>query len=103
VDARLVRERVRADDGLVRRHDDPVTVLTRRLDAHELRRVDARAKVELGRACRERHHDLFERRVAGALADAVDRHLGLARAGEDSRRACSPSRGRGRRGSAPRG
>ena len=29
----------------------------------------------------ERHHDLFERRVAGALADAVDRALDLPRAG----------------------
>ena len=29
----------------------------------------------------ERHHDLFERGVAGALADAVDGALDLARAG----------------------
>ena len=31
----------------------------------------------------ERHHDLFERRVAGALADAVDRALDLAHAALD--------------------
>ena len=29
------------------------------------------------------HDDLLERRVAGALAEAVDRHLDLARAGLD--------------------
>jgi O-acetyl-ADP-ribose deacetylase (regulator of RNase III) len=29
-----------------------------------------------------RHHDLFERGVAGALAEAVDRALDLARAGQ---------------------
>ena len=32
-----------------------------------------------------RHDDLFERRVAGALADAVDRALDLPRAGADRR------------------
>ena len=31
----------------------------------------------------QRHHDLLERRVAGALAEAVDRHLDLAGAGLD--------------------
>ena len=35
----------------------------------------------------QRHHDLFERRVAGALADAVDRALDLAHAALDRRQA----------------
>ena len=38
---------------------------------------------ELGRARPEGHDDLLERRVAGALAEAVDRDLDLARAGLD--------------------
>ena len=38
---------------------------------------------ELGRARPEGHDDLLERRVAGALAEAVDGHLDLARAGLD--------------------
>ena len=35
----------------------------------------------------QRHHELFERRVAGALADAVDRALDLAHAALDGREA----------------
>ena len=35
----------------------------------------------------QRHHDLFERRVAGALADAVDRALDLPHAALDGREA----------------
>ena len=35
----------------------------------------------------QRHHELFERRVAGALADAVDRALDLAHAALDRRQA----------------
>ena len=45
---------------------------------------DARAELgELGRARAQRHDDLFERGVAGALAEAVDRDLDLAGAGLD--------------------
>ena len=40
---------------------------------------------ELRRPRPEGHHDLLQRRVAGALAEAVDRHLDLARAGLDRR------------------
>ena len=35
----------------------------------------------------QRHHDFFERAVAGALADAVDRAFDLPRAGDDGRQA----------------
>ena len=38
-------------------------------------------EADVGLARLEQHHDLLERRVAGALADAVDRALDLARAG----------------------
>ena len=38
-------------------------------------------RLELGRSGAERHHDLLERRVAGTLAEAVDRDLDLAGAG----------------------
>ena len=84
VDARLVGERVAADDRLVRLDREAGEV------AHEPRRggdllgLDAAGELrELGRARPEGHDDLLERRVAGALAEAVDRHLDLARAGLD--------------------
>ena len=38
-------------------------------------------QADVGRARVQQHHDLLERRVARALADAVDRALDLARAG----------------------
>ncbi len=47
------------------------------------------------------HHDLLERRVAGALADAVDRALDLPRARAGRRRTSWRRPGPGRRGSAP--
>ena len=46
------------------------------------RRVDAGVEPDVGRARVQQHHDLLERRVARALADAVDRALDLARAGQ---------------------
>src|SRR5690606_17341169 len=52
--------------------------------AGELGRVDARLETECGMPGRERHHDLFEGGVAGSLADAVDGHLRLPRAGRDT-------------------
>ena len=83
VDARLVREGVAPDDRLVRLHveagdggqqfrgpqqqfrGDPVVIRDRVLPGAD------------------RHHDLFQRRVAGTLADAVDRAFHLARAGAE--------------------
>ena len=42
-------------------------------------------EADVGRARVQQHHDLLERRVARALADAVDRALDLARAGLQAR------------------
>ena len=58
--------------------------MSREIDAAgagDLARGDAGGQADVGLARREQHHDLLERRVAGALADAVDRALDLARAG----------------------
>ena len=84
VDPRLVGERVAADDRLVRLDREAGQV------AHEPRRrgdllgLDAAGELrELRRARPEGHDDLLERRVAGALAEAVDRDLDLAGAGLD--------------------
>ena len=80
VDAGLVREGVLADDRLV-----PLHVQAGDLRDEPARRVeplglDAGARPEDVLARPERHHDLLERGVAGALADAVDRALDLPRA-----------------------
>ena len=49
--------------------------------------LDAGAELgELRRPGPQRHHDLFERRVAGALTQAVDRDLDLAGAGLHGRK-----------------
>ena len=47
----------------------------------QLRRANAGVEREPIAAHVQRHDDLFERGVAGTLADAVDRALDLARAG----------------------
>src|SRR5947209_10238256 len=85
--ARLVREGVATDDGLVRLHaeaDGLGEQLARRVNlfgAHSAREGQAVwAHVQ-------RHDDLFERGVAGALADAVDSALDLARARAERREA----------------
>ena len=87
VDARFVREGVLADDGLVARdrHADDVRQHAR--GGIEPRGVDARVEIEEGIARLQRHDDFFERAVAGALADAVDGALDLARAGDHGREA----------------
>ena len=51
------------------------------------RRLDGRVERQPILAHAQRHHDLLERRVAGALADAVDRALDLAHAALDRREA----------------
>ena len=77
-------ERVAADDRLVRLDGEPGEVADEPAGRRDLLGLDAAAEVgELRRARPEGHHDLLERRVAGALAEAVDRDLDLARAGLD--------------------
>ena len=79
VDARLVRKRVLADHGLVARDrhaGDRGEQAARRIQPS---RVDTGREAEEPLAGPERHHQLLERAVAGALADAVDRAFDLAR------------------------
>ena len=84
VDAGLVGERVAADDRLVRLDREAGQVADEPRGRGDLLGLDAADEIrELGRAGPERHDDLLERRVAGPLAEAVDRDLDLARAGLD--------------------
>ena len=80
----LVREGVAPDDRLVRLNrvagqtrDDP-------RGASDLLGDGARVQAELSLTRGDQHDDLLERRVAGALADAVDRALDLAGAGHQA-------------------
>ncbi len=101
VDARLVRERVLADDGLVPLH--LVAGNERELPAGraEQPRVDAGREAVKVLAGAERHHHLFEGGVAGPLADAVDGALHLPRAFAQRPRGCSRPPDPGRCGSGP--
>ena len=72
VDAGAVREGVPADDGLVGRHGHTEEIGHHLAGAAEFRRVDAHFHAVIVAARFEPHHHLFKRRVAGALADAVD-------------------------------
>ena len=81
VDARLVREGVLAHHRLVARDRHAGDARDQARGRVEARGVDAGRDVEERRARLQRHHDLLERAVAGALADAVDGALDLARAG----------------------
>ena len=82
VDARLVGEGVAPDDRLVGLHRVAGQAADEAARAGDLARVDAGAQADVGLARVQEHHDLLERRVARALADAVDRALDLARAGQ---------------------
>ena len=94
VDAGLVGERVAAHDRLVRLHlvagqprHQPARSARSRVVSTPVHRPSARlARVQ-------QHHDLLERRVAGPLADAVDRALHLAAARLDAGEASWPRPG----------
>ena len=83
VDAGLVLERVAPHDGLVRLDDVAGQTAHQPAGACDLARVDAGDETDIALARAQQHHDFLERRVAGALADPVDRTLDLARAGLD--------------------
>ena len=84
VDPALVGEGVGAHDGLVGLDREAGEVAHQAAGGRDLLGLHAAGQLgELGRARPEGHHDLLERGVAGALAEAVDRHLHLARAGLD--------------------
>src|SRR5207248_2790900 len=85
VNACLVGERVLADDGLVRLHVDAGDVREQPRGAEDLFRLHAGLGAEVVLASVQRHHDFFERGVAGPLADTVDGALHLPRAVHDAR------------------
>ena len=83
VDARRVGEGVAAHDGLVGLYGHVHQA------RHQVRGFGDQACVDAGvdgdlLVAAQRHHHLFERGVACAFADAVDRHLGLPRTVEDA-------------------
>src|SRR6266542_2972922 len=80
VDAGFVRERVRADDRLVRLHREPGDAGDELRRRNDLCRVDPRRARKDVLARLDGHYDLFERRIACALAQAIDRALDLPRA-----------------------
>ena len=82
VDAGVVRERVGADHGLVGLHEHAGELRDQARGAIQLRVVELRGDAVHLRVQAGGHGHLLERRVAGALADAVDAGLDLARAAE---------------------
>ena len=83
MDAGLVQEGVAAHDGLVQRRALADDVVHRLAGAVDLGGIDARllAREHVG-ARAHRHHDLLQRGVACALAQAVDGALDLPRAAQ---------------------
>ena len=73
----LVRERVPADDGLVGLNTLSGEFGEQLAGGEELLRLDAGGHRHQVRSDLRDHDDFFERGVAGALADAVDRALDL--------------------------
>ena len=80
MDAGFVGKRVAADDRLVALHLHAGDVRDQPAGRHQPLRVDARVGVVIILPRAHRHHDFFERAVAGPFADAVDRALDLPRA-----------------------
>src|ERR1041384_2622345 len=82
VDAGGVGERVRPDHRLVRLHHEPRDLRHQARRRHDMGGIDLRVQVEEILPRPHRHDDFLERGVAGALAQAVDGALDLARAAE---------------------
>src|SRR5581483_4786658 len=80
MDAARMGEGVRADDGLVRLHQNAGRRADHAARLVEFLRDDARLAVELIAAHLHRHDNLFQRGVARALPDAVDGAFDLPRA-----------------------
>src|SRR6266581_6438724 len=83
MDARLVREGVRAYYRLVRRYSDAGDLRQQAAGRIQFVEVDIRGDAELGLSHSEYNSDFLERGVAGAFADAIDRQFELARARAD--------------------
>ena len=84
VDARRVRECVRADDGLVRLHRDPSELAHEAARRHEPLGLHGRVRAVVIGAGAERHDRLLQRRVAATLAEPVHRDVRLVHARIDS-------------------
>ena len=83
VDARFVGEGVGTDDGLVALHRHADQALQQLRSADDARGVDRAVLLVEGLAHLQDHRDLFQRAVAGALADAIDGAFDLARTAFD--------------------
>ena len=77
MDAGLMGKRVAANDCLIPLHLHPGDVGEQSAGRHEAGRVDPRRGMVVVGAGAHRHDHLFERAVAGPLADAIDRTLDL--------------------------
>ena len=77
VDARTVRERVRPDDGFVGGDADVHQPGNEAARVDDLFWVDITGDAEIVAPGEDGHHDLFERRIARAFAQTVDRALRL--------------------------
>ena len=80
MDARFVREGVAADDGFVALHLNAGHVRDEAAGGDQTLCLDVGADVIEVMPRAQRHDDFFQRAVAGALADAIDRAFDLARA-----------------------
>jgi hypothetical protein len=83
VDAGFVRERVLADHCLVARNRHARDAREQAAGRKQAPGVDAGVQAVDAFTHLERHRDLFERRIARTLTDAVDRAFHLARAAAD--------------------
>ena len=90
MDPRLVSKGVAADDRLVRLDGVAGQARDQAAGARELGCLNSGVQaVEVGGAGGQQHHELFERGIAGALSNPVDRALHLPRACEHaSERVC---------------
>ena len=85
VDARFMGKGVFADDRFVKLYREAGNRGDAARDVHDLGRIDASGEGHNVVADLHRHHDLFQRRIARAFAQAVDGALNLPRAAFDSR------------------
>src|SRR5579862_3437103 len=77
VDARRVREGVGSDDGLVRLDKDSRHGGNHAAGFVDFLRADVVLDAVVVEACGDCHYDLFQRGIAGALANAIDGTLNL--------------------------
>jgi len=83
VDARLVRERVRAYDGFIGRYIDTGDLRQKLAGGIQFVEMDIRLNAEGGLTNVQHDSDFLKRRIARAFADAIDRQFELTRTGAD--------------------